>query len=201
MIPTRMPGHGRFRLPWSVAGLMVWSCGLGTELFAQNVVRWTTNYYAVTGATVREIRRSMNASRPWRNRETVDAATNWRVEWKFAMESSGVGCRITDVNTVTTIATTLPRYVPPTNVPPEVVQYWVKYFGALARHEAIHAEMAKAAGLEIQTSLGAHSGLDCIILRLQADAAANSILNRRRREERDLDVRTQHGATDGARFP
>jgi predicted secreted Zn-dependent protease len=199
MIPHA--SSGRFWLRWWLAGLMVWSGGLGTGLFAQNIVRWTTNYYVVTGASVREIRRSMTEARPWRNRETVDAATTWRVEWKFAMNSSGVVCHMTDVSTVTTIATTLPRYVPPTNAAPELVERWVKYFGALARHETVHAEMAKATGVEIQNTLRAESAADCALLRRQADAVGNSILSRRRREERELDLRTQHGGTEGARFP
>ena len=172
------------------------------ELLAQNVVRWTTNYYVVTGATVREVRRSLTASRPWRDREPIDAATTWRVDWKFGLDSSGGGCRLSDVSTVTTITTTLPRYVPSTNSPPELVQHWVKYFSALAKHEAAHAAIGRLAGAEIQSHLaGHHSSTDCATLRRQADAAANGILNRRRREEREMDQQTQHGATEGARFP
>lgn len=192
MTRIRMPGPA-----WLIVGI----CCLAQGVFAQNVVRWTTNYYAVTGSTVREIRRSMNMARPWRNRESVDATTTWRVEWKFNMESSGAGCRIAELSTVTTIATTLPRYVPPTNVAPAVVEQWVRYFGALSRHEAVHGELAKATGLEIQRGLAAYSAPDCATLRRQVDAAANSVLTRRRREERDMDMRTQHGSTEGARFP
>jgi len=206
-----MPARFRARLLARLAGLaglarlagllFAGFFGLGADAVAQNVVRWTTNYYSVTGATVREIRRSLNTSRPWRNRETIDAATTWRVEWKFGMDTTAGGCRISDVSTVTTITTTLPRYIPSTNAPAEVVQRWVKYFGALARHEAVHGEIAKAAGVEIQGALAAHSASDCPNLRHQVEAAANSILTRRRREEKEMDVRTQHGGTEGARFP
>ncbi len=183
--------------------VLLWWLGAMHEggLLAQNIVRWTTNYYTVTGATVREIRRSMNAARPWRNREGVDASTTWKVEWKYALDSSG-GCAVSDVSTVTTIATTLPRYIPPTNVATEVVQQWVKYFSALAKHEAVHAGIGTSAATEIQAHLASHAAMsDCVSLRRSLDAAANGILNRRRRDERDLDVRTQHGATEGARFP
>src|SRR5689334_18835720 len=77
---------------------------------AQPSLRWTTNYYQVTGETPREIRRSISEARPWRNRSDSDATTTWTVTWNYTTVSGEEGCPAETVRTVTTIATTLPLF-------------------------------------------------------------------------------------------
>src|SRR5262245_50519436 len=60
---------------------------------AQNTVRWTTNYYAVTGGTLSEIRQSMRQNRPWKERIEVDGMTDWKVTWQFGVTATANGCR------------------------------------------------------------------------------------------------------------
>lgn len=169
---------------------------------AQSVVRWTTNYYRVTGLSAREIRQSIDQARPWRPRNEFDAMTSWTVTWSFSVTPSGEGCQVGAVRTVATIATTMPMLVPATNRPVELWQRWARYYAALARHEAEHASIAKAAAAEIQARLSAGGGGgDCATVRRELQAVAESILDRHRREDQAMDQRTRHGAGDGARFP
>jgi predicted secreted Zn-dependent protease len=169
---------------------------------AQPVVRWTTNFYTVTGSTPREIRQSLNQHRPWKRSQEIDAHTTWSVTWKYTVISGGGGCRPETVTTEVSIVTSLPRYVPPTNAPVELRTRWARYFGALARHEAEHAAIGRAAALDVQ---GALSGFgerpNCDLLREALNARGAALLEQRRREEREMDQRTRHGANDGARFP
>ncbi len=169
---------------------------------AQDALRWTTNYYRVTGNNPREVRQSMNESRPWRARNDSDAITAWSVTWTFTFTSSGQGCRLDSVRTATTITTTLPVFVPPTNAPTELKQRWAAYFTALARHEGQHALMATRAAAEIQSRLSsAGERINCPTLQRDLNAMAESIVARYRQEEREMDRTTRHGAADGARFP
>lgn len=173
--------------------------GLGP---AQDTLRWTTNYYRVTGNTPREVRQSINENRPWRGRNDSDAITAWSVTWTFTLAASGQGCRTESVRTATTITTTLPVYVPPTNAPTELKQRWAAYFTALSRHEAQHAAMATRAAAEIQSRLSsAGERANCPTLQRDLNALAEAIVARYRQEEREMDRTSRHGAADGARFP
>lgn len=194
--------HGRARpLRWFL-GLALAGVFAITSLPAQNTVRWSTNYYTVTGSHPREIRRSISQARPWKQRDGFDALTTWRIDWNYSVVSTGQGCRPDAVSTVTTITTTLPRFIPATNAPPELLQRWAKYFSALARHEAQHAANGIAAASEIRTRLASAGGqASCDGLRLELNTLANAIVEQRRRADRELDQRTRHGASDGATFP
>ena len=104
---------------------------------AQHSFHWMTNYYAVTGASFREIRQSINAARPWK--ESFDGITQWTVEWNFNYAPVPAGCACSGFTTTTRIITTMPRWKPPAGVAPEVVEQWTRFFVALAQHEAGHA--------------------------------------------------------------
>ena len=169
---------------------------------AQDTLKWTTNYYRVTGLTPRQVRHSMTAARPWRDRNDSDAVTAWTVTWNYTVVPTSQGCRPENVRTVTTITTTLPLFVPPTNAPPELLQRWAQYFTALARHEAQHAAMATGAAEEILAGLNATvERRDCPSLQRELTALAGALDERRRWAEREMDQRTRPGAADGARFP
>src|SRR5262245_66209109 len=103
---------------WSILLLLGWM-GLAGRTVAQNSVQWTTNYYLVTGATLPEIRRSINEARPWKDRENTDALTKWRVDWRFTVGQSASGCYCNTFSTTTTIAMTLPKWIVATNAQDE----------------------------------------------------------------------------------
>ena len=46
---------------------------------AQSSVVWKTNYYAVGGATLREIHESFRQARPWKSKSSYDGQTDWRI--------------------------------------------------------------------------------------------------------------------------
>ena len=56
--------------------LLVFLPGL---VHAQSSVVWKTNYYAVGGATLREIHESFRLTRPWKNKSSYDGQTDWRI--------------------------------------------------------------------------------------------------------------------------
>ncbi len=172
------------------------------QRLAQDTLRWTTNYYRVTGNTPREVRQSINENRPWRGRNDSDAITAWSVTWTFTVAAVDQGCRPESVRTTTVITTTLPVYVPPTNAPTELKQRWAAYFSALSKHEAQHAAMATRAAADIQARLSAAGErVNCPTLQRDLNALAEAIMARYRQEEREMDRLTRHGAVDGARFP
>ncbi len=203
-IPARGPRSGarrgwRFRIGLAAGGLLALAAA---PAWGQGDVRSTTNYYRVSGATLREIRQSLNQRRPWRDRAQVDAMTVWTVTWKYGLVTTALGCRAENFQIHTVITTTLPLYGSSTNVSPEVKGRWAGYFQALAAHEARHAGIASRAAAEVQSRLaGVGERASCAALQAELNALGESVLARHRAEEREMDRTSHHGAVDGARFP
>ena len=169
---------------------------------AENVVQWTTNYYPVTGATLGEIRQSINQARPWKGRFSLDGLTEWQVNWQFDVSPSATGCQCTSFTTKTTIKVTLPGWSPPTNTPPEVKETWRRFFTALAQHEAGHAQIAQAAAKEVEgRAMQTGEATDCDRLKKTIHTVANQVIEDHRKQDKDYDERTEHGARQGASLP
>ena len=181
-------------LPWLTRRLLAFALltvAVAAPVSAQTIY-WSTNFYAVAGADWREIRQSIAAAHPWK--DGFDGDTRWAVKWQFSTAQSAAGCYCTRISTTTTIATTLPRWTPPTNVYPRVKEQWTRYFTNLAQHEAGHASIGIAAAREIQrqvSQIGAQP--DCEQLNRLINERADAIVNDYREREKEYDRRTQHG--------
>ena len=173
---------------------------------AQSTVLRKTNYYAMTGASLRHIQESLQQTRPWKDKSGRDATTEWYVRWYAEYRSGGGTCHCSSFTTTTTITIWLPRWIAPTNAPAEVRATWAKYIAALEVHENGHADLALAAAAEMHKRIKEiDSNLDCITLRARVQAECKAALDSHRAQERDYDRKTRHGATQGAtlrgRFP
>ena len=158
----------------------------------QSSFTWTTNFYAVTGANFREIRQSINRSRPWK--DPFDGITHWNVEWRCKLNSSPHGCSASGFTTQVKIVTTLPRWTPPAGVVPEVKAQWTRFFVALAQHEAGHARIGRAAAAKVdETIRQAGVQADCDTVQRLISERAESVLAEHRRQDEEYDRRTDHG--------
>jgi predicted secreted Zn-dependent protease len=172
---------------------------LAASAMAQPAVLWTTNYYSVAGATLREIQASLRSNRPWKSTAENDGYTRWHVEWNFAVNPAGNKCRLTSFSTRTTVAITLPRWVAPTNATAEVRGAWQRYITALGQHEAGHGQMALAAAAEMQKRVKESSeDADCTALKQKINSLGQSIIEQYRARDQQYDERTRHGETQGA---
>ena len=166
---------------------------------AQSTVVRKTNYYAMTGSSLRHIQESLQQTRPWKNKSGRDASTEWYVRWHAEYSSGGGSCHCSSFTTTTTITITLPRWIAPTNAPAEVRAAWAKYAAALEVHENGHADLALAAAAEMHKRIKEiDSNLDCITLRARVQAECKAVLDSHRAQEKDYDRKTRHGATQGA---
>jgi predicted secreted Zn-dependent protease len=174
----------------------------------QDVVQWATNHYPVTGISLGELRQSMRENRPWKHTHPMDALTHWQVDWEFrtaaaAAASSGARCRVRSFRTTTRVTISLPRWTTRTNAPEAVVRAWDRYITALERHEAGHGQFALAAADEVRrraarVSAEAPADVDCGSLRDRLNAQCLEVMTEYREKDRQYDVVTRHGATQGA---
>jgi predicted secreted Zn-dependent protease len=88
----------------------------------------------------------------------------------------------------------MPRWVPPKTASPGLVAKWANYTHALAEHEKGHVDFVVANYRSVAKAI---KSATCGTAETAAQAAIDPI----RQHDIDYDVVTDHGATQGARFP
>jgi predicted secreted Zn-dependent protease len=176
--------------------------GLAVAGQAADTVKMSTNYYKVFGSTPREVRRSINQQRPWKDKDAMDAQTDWSVRCKYAVIDDAGVSRVQSFRTETVIVITLPVWQAPSGTPKEYTDRWQKYFTALLRHENGHAGHALLAAAEVRKQAGAiHEASNGDELTRRINDTVTKILRGFREKGEEYDRETRHGVTQGATFP
>ena len=137
---------------------------------AKPKVTVTTEYYAVTGNTIEELRQQMTAKGP----KGFWAYAEWRVNWSATCQ---VRLRITY---------TYPRWVNREQASPKLRERWDTFIANLITHEKGHGTNGRSAAHEIDKT------------RCNRDPVA--IARRWSKQDEIYDKETSHGATQGAVF-
>lgn len=154
----------------------------------------TIEYYDVSGSTEREIRDQLTTlgsvdEHGYRG----DALTSWEIHWTW----DGYGTETCDLRSVTAtydIKVRLPRWTPPHDASPELVNRWNVYMLALVEHEKGHVDIVVEYLPYLIKTIRAST---CTT----AEAAAQEVLTQLREADLTYDEETDHGATQGATFP
>jgi predicted secreted Zn-dependent protease len=167
-----------------------------------DVVRMTTNYYKVYGATTRDVRESINQFKPWKDRRSMDAQTDWTVRAKYSVgEAGGVG-RLQSFQTEAIITVTMPTWSPPPVATEGLTNRWQRYFTALLRHENGHAANALKAATEVRRRVTAiRDPLPSQELSRKISDTVTAVLKEYREKDEEYDRQTRHGVEQGAHFP
>ena len=168
---------------------------------AQNTLVWKTNYYAIAGASIGELRRSMSQSRTFQGPSNLVGLTEWRIDWRYKVNPSATGCRCSSFTTTTVITNTLPRWIAPASAPDDLKANWTRYITALGQHEDGHSQIALAGLAEMHKrikELG--ESADCTTMTKRINDTAWQVVNEQRERDREYDRRTHHGGTQGVSF-
>ena len=162
-----------------------------------------TKYYDVAGQSATELRESLNRHRSVDpDGMPHDAVTLWYARWQYRTATSGRGCAVASFEVSLEIVTTLPRWTNEAAAPSSLVARWRSYYEALLRHEDGHKAIAKETAAAIRTAgTNVQSSSSCAELAGAIDKVANDVLKEYREKQRQYDKETQHGRTQGARFP
>lgn len=165
------------------------------------VVNEHVEHYDVTGSTAQAIRASLNRLGPAADDgKRFDAMTQWSVHYRWRYESTRQQCTVTTFSTTLDIRMLLPRWATPSRGPTLMVR-WTTYMRALRRHEDGHADYGRRAAEAIRAMARTlRPAPTCEELDAAIRARADEIIDRKAREEEAYDVRTRHGATQGAVF-
>jgi len=160
-------------------------------LAAEQSVIIRTNYYAVSGATFRELRADIAQKRPWKG--DGDGYTNWKIDWSFTTGASDGDCRLESFQTKTAITISVPRWVSPPNVDAELKDKWSAYFQGLLAHEDGHKRIALAAVKEMRKKVNEIGSTGrCAELQVAVNRVANQVVDQFKEREKAYDTRTDH---------
>ena len=158
-----------------------------------------TVYYEVRVDTRRNLFALLNEASPVRvNGQVFHAYTSWNVRWRFYWHEQADGhCAITRTYTDLTGNITLPHLAGSANRP--LQDDFKGYAAALRTHELGHYQFGKEAARAIDQALqGLPQMASCRELERVANRSAREILDSHTARERQYDIDTGHGKTQGA---
>ncbi|MCS6814844.1 MAG: DUF922 domain-containing Zn-dependent protease [Cyanobacteria bacterium] len=167
------------------------------------VISITRNYYVIAGSTANQLRQQLNQRGPeWTPGQRFDATTRWYVRWSYRYAVRDNYCRLTSNQVRADITITMPKWQMPPRVSKDLVRRWQRYVTALQRHEDGHRDHGINAAREVAQALERFpSRSTCEQLEMSVNTAMMQIIENYSQKDVEYDRVTQHGATQGARFP
>jgi predicted secreted Zn-dependent protease len=159
--------------------------------------------YAIEGTTAQDLRREMNTKGPQgTGGRRFDGYTRWYVSWRYQYKRTDGGCAIASVATNVKSTITLPQWRNEDRADSATRAQWSRYLSALDLHEQGHRRHGVDAAHEIDAAIAAMPPAgSCDALGANANALGMRILQKYQQRDLDYDRDTNHGATQGARFP
>ena len=159
--------------------------------------RTSVFYYDIQGRTLSELRADIRRKGPKIDGTSFVGEARSPMRWSWRTESTGGSmCSIREVSVSVNAQITLPRWTPPADAEPGLVDEWKRFIAALEEHEAGHKDISAKAGREITNRLRGLSGL-CSQLSTRANDLARTIVARASEEQKFYDASTRHGLTQG----
>ena len=167
----------------------------------------TETFYDVTGHSAHTLLRDLTRRGPRIGSRRHFGRTSWTAHWRIEYQEPAGGradsapCRIRRTDVHLDVEVTLPRWDAPARAPTPLRRDWKSFIDALAFHEREHKESIISAGHRVMRTLDSLQAPSCPALKKKAETRARTIIERARRYNRRYDKRTDHGKTQGARWP
>lgn len=159
-------------------------------------------HYEVYGQTIADIQRSIGDRSPVRNPQGAFAGNTksaFQTTYRL-IPVSETECALQDVAVQVESVITLPQLAPD-NRSPAVAQEWRRYYTALRTHEYLHVQSAQASATATQQWLASlQLRGPCHAARPHVRAAIEAYLLKLDERDRQLDVITDHGRSQGAQL-
>ena len=152
------------------------------------------DYYDVSGRTAAEVRRSIDARRPYDGNfgRRVDALTCWGIDWNIPVVIGRCDLDAAEVRYRARVQ--LPRLRDEAALPEPDRAKWRAFRAWLEEHEAWHARHAWDHVRDVRAAIRSASCAN-------AEAAAAAAIRRIAQQQLDYDVATRHGENGGVSFP
>lgn len=157
--------------------------------------------YDIAGSSAAELRDAMLRAGPRRGGLPYYGYHAWDVRWRFRWVPDRGGCAVRRPVVTLTTQITLPRWRPPADAAPALVDQWDAFLAALRTHELGHRTQARRAAGDVARALEAMRTQGCMGIEADANAAARRALERGRAADRRYDAETRHGWAQGVAWP
>jgi predicted secreted Zn-dependent protease len=156
------------------------------------------SYYSVNADSAVSLLKLLNTATPIREKgKSFHGYTKWYIKWNFWwFEKPDGQCKLTKVATKLTATITLPELVGADST--QKIQF-DNYLSALSVHELGHYDIGKQAAVIIDEKISALPEMSsCKVLESTANDIGYQTLDEYKAIERQYDVSTNHGKTQGA---
>lgn len=151
-------------------------------------------FYDISGSTEEDLRAQLDTLGPvGYDGYKGDATTEWFIHWDWPGYGTS-SCDLSAAEISYDIKVVFPRWTPNENTSPDLITKWANYTRLLAEHEKGHVDSVLE---NFPSVVNAIKAATCET----ADAAGTELLQQIRQFDVDYDAATQHGASQGARFP
>jgi len=179
---------------------------LAAEHSPEITLRGDARLYTVRGGTTSAIERSLDRRAIWTAPSdpgtTWHAGTTWWFRAAWSRTPGVAGCALRDPRLEVRVDVTLPLWKAPRHPDEAAARAFEAYTRALWEHELGHVDRALDTADDLLADLAALPvGPDCTAVDRQADALLQRHLDDLQLEQQVYDDATNHGATQGARFP
>lgn len=175
-----------------------------TQYATEFTSRFTVVTYNVTGRTVSEISKSLEANPipdPNEPGSRYYAITRWQLSGDWSVQPTLRGCEVASGQVTVVMTMTLPLLTS-TNTTTDALNRFNTFLEKTVLHESGHVAITLDGARTYQRALGNHpSASDCATLKTQLNDLFHRSFDAIQRANRDYDTQTQHGRTQGAVFP
>jgi len=177
--------------------------GLASLAEAEPRVMISYDYYDIEGRTAAELRQQMNIyGVAWTNGNIYNAYTGWNVKWNYRYRVTDHKCSFSSVTTTLNVEFRLPRWTDYAGGSSALKKKWDDYMESLRQHENGHKDLGIKAAIEIERSIAElKPAQTCDDLAETANALGRRVISEYAPKEREYDVQTNFGETQGAVFP
>ena len=170
---------------------------ISSVAFAESLVTEEFEYYFVSPNTRADILTSLKENSPINGGgRTMYGSSTSDVEWNLKWKHNSQVCWIISVNTKVTTTYTLPKLIKGGN---GIDSFWDNWYPNLLIHEKGHHQLAIDVAEEIEGNIRKMpSYLTCDLLEENANNIALKSISKLMRLQKDYDIRTNHGETQGA---
>jgi predicted secreted Zn-dependent protease len=154
------------------------------------------NRYPVKGQDYASLVKSLSTSGP----KGFHGLASWNIAYKYTTRTQGNVCRFDSISLSVQGEILMPKWTDEDTAPPALRQRWADYYAALQQHEEGHVQHGNELASLVQEKFLAYGDFACGQAKSIAQSEFDKLYNNLKNRDKEYDQRTQHGATQGARF-
>jgi predicted secreted Zn-dependent protease len=153
-------------------------------------------HYTVQGRDYPSLLASLNANGP----RGYHGIAGWKVGYQYTTKQRRDACQIDSVRVKITGEILMPRWADEQSAPQALQRRWSDYYAALKLHEDGHIQHGRELALLMKEKLMGLGAVPCDRTKGLAQAEFQRLYGNLSARDQEYDARTNHGATQGARF-